>query len=171
MPTFTPAEAADRSGYSRMTISNALREGELHGIRDNRGHWIIEEADLAAWLADKGGAKEPDPVADNGGENGTDSAETVTDNRLTKLTEEVARLTAESAAKDERIGDLLAQIERLDGAHRGHLDDLRALHAAERDRMTAAHGDTVTDLRSQIGDLRSDLAEARKPWIRRVLGR
>ena len=94
----------------------------------------------------KDAPEEPDNAAEvvthNDGENFTQNERDLT-HILQSQSEEVARLTAESAAKDERIGDLLAQIERLDGAHRGHLDDLRALHAAERDRMTAAHGDTV----------------------------
>jgi excisionase family DNA binding protein len=46
-------EAAERAGLSRWPVSRALQAGRLRGIRDNRGRWRIEAADLDAWAAEQ----------------------------------------------------------------------------------------------------------------------
>jgi excisionase family DNA binding protein len=45
----TSAQAALRVGVSRWTITRAIKSGELRAIRDNKGVWLITEADLSAW--------------------------------------------------------------------------------------------------------------------------
>jgi excisionase family DNA binding protein len=46
----TPAQAAKIAGVSRSTVSRALKEGELRGIRDNRQRWKISDENLQEWL-------------------------------------------------------------------------------------------------------------------------
>lgn len=50
--TLSLTEAAKRAGLSRWPISRALQSGRLRGVRDNRGQWRIEAADLDAWVAE-----------------------------------------------------------------------------------------------------------------------
>lgn len=45
----TPAQAAKRAGVSRSTISRALQNMELVGIRGNNNRWTIAEEDLEKW--------------------------------------------------------------------------------------------------------------------------
>lgn len=45
----TPAQAAHKAGVSRSTISRALTNKELVGIRGNNNRWTIAEADLDKW--------------------------------------------------------------------------------------------------------------------------
>ena len=46
----TPQKSADTAGVSRKTIMDAINAHYLHAIRNNRGHWQIEETDLQAWM-------------------------------------------------------------------------------------------------------------------------
>ena len=45
----TPAQAAKKAGVSRSTISRALKNMELIGIRGNNNRWTIAESDLDKW--------------------------------------------------------------------------------------------------------------------------
>ena len=45
----TPAQAAKRACVSRSTISRALKNMELIGIRGNNNRWTIAEGDLDNW--------------------------------------------------------------------------------------------------------------------------
>ena len=45
----TPAQAAKRAGVSRSTISRALKNLELIGVRGNNNRWTIEESELEKW--------------------------------------------------------------------------------------------------------------------------
>lgn len=55
-------QAADRAGYHWRTISDALREGTLHGAqRKTGGRWRIHRDCLDAWLS---GTKCPHQLAD-----------------------------------------------------------------------------------------------------------
>ncbi|WP_085787620.1 helix-turn-helix domain-containing protein [Ketogulonicigenium robustum] len=48
----TTAQVAQRFGLSRSTVSRALKNGDLRGIRDNRGVWKIAEDDAHKWRSD-----------------------------------------------------------------------------------------------------------------------
>tara|TARA_Y100000589_G_scaffold292995_2_gene297524 strand:+ start:788 stop:1096 length:309 start_codon:yes stop_codon:yes gene_type:complete len=50
----SPQKAAEKSGWSRATIMNALKNRELKAIRNNRGHWQIREEDLSEWVSERG---------------------------------------------------------------------------------------------------------------------
>jgi len=45
----TPAQAAKKAGVSRSTISRALKNMELLGVRGNNNRWTIAEEDLEKW--------------------------------------------------------------------------------------------------------------------------
>jgi arginine repressor len=45
----TPAQAAKRAGVSRSTVSRALKNMELVGVRGNNNRWTITEIDLDNW--------------------------------------------------------------------------------------------------------------------------
>jgi predicted site-specific integrase-resolvase len=45
----TPAQAAKKAGVSRSTISRALKNSELFGVRGNNSRWTIAETDLENW--------------------------------------------------------------------------------------------------------------------------
>lgn len=45
----TPAQAAKRAGVSRSTISRALKNLDLVGVRGNNNRWTIEESELDKW--------------------------------------------------------------------------------------------------------------------------
>lgn len=47
----TSDQAADAAGVHRQTLTNALRDGSLHGVqRMKRGNWRISESCLEAWI-------------------------------------------------------------------------------------------------------------------------
>ena len=45
----TPAQAAKRVSVSRSTISRALQNKELFGIRGNNNRWLIDPDELEKW--------------------------------------------------------------------------------------------------------------------------
>jgi excisionase family DNA binding protein len=45
----TPEQAAKRAGVSRSTISRALKNMALVGIRGNNNRWLIDESELDKW--------------------------------------------------------------------------------------------------------------------------
>jgi excisionase family DNA binding protein len=50
-PYYTSDQAADAAGVHRQTLTNALRDGSLHGVqRVKRGNWRIAESCLMAWI-------------------------------------------------------------------------------------------------------------------------
>lgn len=158
----SPREAAEKTGFSRQTIMNAVKARELPARKNNLDHWIIDDEDLNAWLAERGpkqNVKVEPEAPDNEGEglSGNDT-ETLSGNdpalSHTAAMEEIGRLRALLDARDEvaeakieaaeaRIADLRAELERR---------DIR--ETADRERREAEHRSTVEDLRAQLGEAR-----------------
>ena len=186
----SPKAAAERTGFSRQTIANAIHDRELHATKNNLDHWRIAEEDLDAWLIRRGpkqNVKDNSEATDNASEDvshstGANSSQNASDvihtltqtlqsqaeeiGRLTALLDtrdspEIARLTAETTAKDERIADLRDQLDRIRREHTEERDRERGDHAAERERREAEHRETVEHLRAEIADLR-------RPWYARL---
>lgn len=107
----TPAQAARRAGCGRTRVSNALREGNLQGIRDNRGCWQIDPKDVDAWVATWRVA--PGDTAASS----RDSAVTLSQHQLSAtLREDLAAARAEIQGLEARLKDRDREIERLDAA-------------------------------------------------------
>lgn len=115
--TLSLNEAATRAGLTRWPVSRALQAGSLRGIRDNRGRWRIDAADLDRWAAEH---VRTEPHVELHG------ADTVP-----ALAVEVASLTARLEASEARSEELaqernrlLALIERLSEPRPSFLDRL-----------------------------------------------
>lgn len=94
--TLTPHQAAARAKVSRGTIMNALKEGTLTGLRDNRNRWQIKPDDLSKWLSGR-----TDNASGKGDNSATYKPPTIDENTL-----RIAMLEAEIKGKDQRIFDL-----------------------------------------------------------------
>lgn len=115
----TTTQAQKRAGVSRPTLSRALKSGELRGIRDNSGRWLIEPPALDAWL------KERSRVHGERAQNAVQERQESKDferlnaeiqalrESLTAAREAVARAEGEGAANRARIDDLTAERDRL----------------------------------------------------------
>jgi excisionase family DNA binding protein len=56
--TYSPAEAADLTGYNAEYIRQLIREGDLAAFQAReRGNYRISRAELARWWRDKGGGE------------------------------------------------------------------------------------------------------------------
>ena len=92
----TPQQAADRANVSRGTIMNAIKDGNLTALRDNRNRWQINDNELSKWLSAR---------------TSNDTGNRVNPDRQTPvpIDENVIRiavLEAELRGKDQRIADL-----------------------------------------------------------------
>lgn len=92
----TPQQASDRANVSRGTIMNAIKNGSLIALRDNRNRWQIDDNELLKWLLLR---------------TSTDTGSSVNSNSQTPvpINENLIRiavLEAELRGKDQRIADL-----------------------------------------------------------------
>lgn len=92
----TPQQAATRANVSRGTIMNAIKDGNLSAMRDNRNRWQISADQLAKWLSDR-----TDNISDKPVTNNTIELPPPDRNAI-----RVAVLEAELKGKDQRIADL-----------------------------------------------------------------
>ena len=122
----TTTEAQKRARVSRPTLSRALKSGDLPGIRDNSGKWMIEEADLDAWSRDRSrvhGERVLNAVQEREklGEIERLNAEVhAIREDLAQARENLARAEGEGRANRERIDDLTRERERLLGLLEAH---------------------------------------------------
>lgn len=146
----TTTEAQKRAGVSRPTLSRALKSGELRGMRDNSGRWLIEADDLDAWT------KERSRVQDERVMN------TVQERKEHK---DFERLNAEIQALRTDLATAREAVARAEGegvANRARIDDL----AAERDRLlTMLESRNVDDLGNLDSRTRS------RGFLRRLFGK
>lgn len=89
----TPAQAAKRAGVSRSTISRALKNMELIGIRGNNNRWTIAEDDLDNWSVN--------------------SVQNSSSGQNKELHEQLAKLSSEISVQSVKIEMLESQIEDL----------------------------------------------------------
>lgn len=115
----TTTEAQKRAGVSRPTLSRALKSGDLPGIRDNSGKWLIEEADLDAWSGKRSRVHDERTVnavyeREKSSEFERLNAEfKVLQADLAETRERLAHAEGQGAANRERIDDLTRERERL----------------------------------------------------------
>lgn len=89
----TPAQAAKRAGVSRSTISRALKNMDLLGVRGNNNRWTIAEEDLEKWSLH--------------------SVQNSSHVQSNLLNEQLLKLTSEMSAQSVKIEMLESQIEDL----------------------------------------------------------
>ena len=122
----TTTQAQKRAGVSRPTLSRALKSGELRGIRDNSGRWLIEPDDLDAWSRDRSRVHEERVL-----------------NAVQKRQEskDFERLNAEIQALREGLAaarEALARAEGEGAANKARIEDLTADRDALRDALSRA---------------------------------
>ncbi|WP_339115665.1 helix-turn-helix domain-containing protein [Thioclava sp. GXIMD2076] len=96
----TPQQAANKASVSRGTIMNAIKDGSLIAMRDNRNRWQITTDNLSKWLSDRSDNASGtirNPLSE------TDTKET---SQPTEHAIRIAVLEAELNARDQRIEDL-----------------------------------------------------------------
>jgi len=103
----TPAQAAQRAGCGRTRVSNALREGDLRGVRDNRGRWQIDPSDVDAWTATWRATVSNSDAS---------LSKKQPDDTVTTLYVEISAARAEISGLRDRIADKDREIERLHAA-------------------------------------------------------
>lgn len=115
----TTTQAAARAGVSRPTLSRALKNGELPGIRGNSGRWMIDPDELDAWNANRSSVHNDERLnsvherienADFERLNGEIQALRAD---LAETRQRLARAEGEGSANRERIADLIAERERI----------------------------------------------------------
>lgn len=94
----TPKQAAERSGWSRPTIMNALKNKELHGVRDNRNHWKIRGEDLSEWMDSRSQSVRVTSVSPS-------------DTQVVEMKGKVQVLEAELRGKDALIDQLRSDLD------------------------------------------------------------
>ena len=144
----TTTQAQKRAGVSRPTLSRSLKSGELRGIRDNSGRWLIEPDDLDAW------SRERSRVHD---ERVLNTVQERLENK------DFERLNAEIQALRESLTAAREAVARAEGegaANRARIDDL----TAERDRLL-----TMLESRN-VDDLGSLNRRGGRGFLRRLLG-
>lgn len=124
MEYLTPAAAASRAKTSRPTISRALKDGELPGIRDNSGRWRIQPADLDIWAANR------PSVQDVQLGHRANSNQNTLNEQMNGLKISLAAAESRADAAEKRAGEIAADRDRWQGM----AEALRADLAAERSR-------------------------------------
>lgn len=122
----TTTQAQKRAGVSRPTLSRALKSGELRGIRDNSGRWLIEPDDLDAWSRDRSRVHEERVL------------NAVQERQESK---DFERLNAEIQALREGLAaarEALARAEGEGAANKARIEDLTADRDALRDALSRA---------------------------------
>lgn len=118
----TTMQAAKRAKTSRPTISRALKNGDLAGVRGNDQKWLIDAERLAEW------AKERAPVQ------AEQRSSSVHEQRLNALNEHLNAVSVDLETTRGNLADtreLLARAESRAETLADTVDDLRR----ERDRL------------------------------------
>lgn len=89
----TPAQAAKKAGVSRSTISRALKNMELVGIRGNNNRWTIAQEDLDKWSG-------------NSVQNSSSGQSKALNDQLLKLTSEMSAQAVKIEMLESQIADL-----------------------------------------------------------------
>lgn len=100
LSNLTPQQAANKASVSRGTIMNAIKDGSLIAMRDNRNRWQITAENLSKWLSDRSDIAS-DIIKKPLSETETKEALQPTEHAI-----RIAVLEAELKARDQRIEDL-----------------------------------------------------------------
>ncbi len=143
-PWLTLAEAAERSGRHVDAIRTMARRGKLERRKGNAGQWLVR-------LPPDGLLTNPD----RGGDAGSDAG----------LTEVVAELK-------EEVTELRVALARSEAGHDAALAQVRAegeTQAAKAEAELEAARTMLGQERTRADRLEAALAEARRPWLAKVL--
>ncbi len=171
-PLLTLAEASALTGRPAEAIRTMIRRRKLAACKGNDGRWLVE---IPAEMHRPGGQARDDRsvASDEAGEGGHDSGsraakpsvQEVTD-WLTGLRVTAAELRLEADhwrdhAEQQTLARATAEA-RLEAAERAHAAELAALrHQIETEVMAR---------NAMLDELRTQLADARRPWWRRLVG-
>ena len=152
----TLAEAGKRLGRHPEALRALVRRHRLPARRDNLGRLLLRLADLPAGLSAPEHGRAAQPAAPEHAQLAqADPAE------LLELREELAE---ERVARARLEGELVARDALLAAKDTlaGELRQALAKAEAAADRLRAEH-------RATVAELRAELAEARRPWLAKVL--
>ena len=107
LSTLTPQQAAVRAQVSRGTIMNAIKDGHLAAIRDNRNRWQIAPDDLVNWLGDR------TPIITVRADNSDTSPAVKKDIRIADLEAELKGKDQQITLLERELGDWKAQAQEL----------------------------------------------------------
>lgn len=108
MERLTTSQAAARIGVSRFAIQRAKEKGRLAPIRDNRGRYLFDVAEIDAWAAERAHAVEQRERASKPADPAPDAAQVeiaVLRDRLADAEKRAAVAEALAAERLERIED------------------------------------------------------------------
>jgi hypothetical protein len=147
-PWLTLAEAAERSGRHIDAIRTMARRGKLERRKGNAGQWLVKlPPDALLTAPDRGGDAASDTRADAG------------------LAEVVAELK-------EEVTELRVALARSEAGHNAALAQVRAegeTRAAKAEAELEAARTMLGQERSRTDRLEAALAEARRPWLAKVI--
>ena len=147
-PWLTLAEAAERSGRHIDAIRTMARRGKLERRKGNAGQWLVRLSPDALLAAhDRGGDAVSDTRADAG------------------LAEVVAELK-------EEVTELRVALARSEAGHNAALAQVRAegeTRAAKAEAELEASRTMLGQERVRGDRLEAALAEARRPWLAKVI--
>jgi excisionase family DNA binding protein len=107
LSTLTPQQAAVRAQVSRGTIMNAIKDGHLAAIRDNRNRWQIAPDDLVTWLGDR------TAIITVRADNSDTSPDVEKDIRIADLEAELKGKDQQITLLERELGDWKAQAQEL----------------------------------------------------------
>jgi hypothetical protein len=158
-PLVTLKERADLTGENFETLRSQAQEGKLPGARkDNRGRWLV-----------------PLPLGTPREPPGSGPNEVVTElrERLAEARAEMERLRSRVEAEAEAARLAAAKAEEQVAAARAEAEAARIAAARNEERATLLRDslDRERDRADRLeAELRQELAEARRPWWRRLIG-
>ena len=117
MERLTTSQAAARIGVSRFAIQRAKEKGRLTPIRDNRGRYLFDVAEIDAWAAERAHAVEQRERAPKPADPAPDAAQAEITALRNLLADAERRAAVAEALADERLA---------------HIEDLRIALAAGR---------------------------------------
>ena len=133
----TLGQAAKHAGRAKGTLSKALNNGQLSGVKDEKGRWQIVPSELQRWI-EANPLQKPQEIEDTTPletpKNGNGNSALAVEVKL--LREQIERMDVDRAQEREQAADqienLRAQIERQSADHR------QALAAITDQRETAS---------------------------------
>src|SRR3954469_22663216 len=152
----TVSEAAARTGLHIDRLRSMIRRGKLEKRRGNRGEWLVlVPAEMMTGSDLVGGSAAG--AADHANGSAEGDLDRVDGSVMSKLTDALTEL----AALEHELGAALTR-SAVAEAEAATLRDALTKAEAMADQLRAEH-------RTTVAELRAELAEARRPWLAKVL--
>jgi septal ring factor EnvC (AmiA/AmiB activator) len=152
----TVSEAATRTGLHIDRLRSMIRRGKLEKRRGNRGEWLVlVPAEMMTGSDLVGGSVAG--AADHANGSAEGDLDRVDGSVMSKLTDALTEL----AALEHELGAALTR-SAVAEAEAATLRDALTKTEAMADQLRAEH-------RVTVAELRAELAEARRPWLAKVL--